>query len=53
MALPKVIHPTKKIKIPSLDKVLEFESKVNYDELIDEAFKNMEKIIIEKEDFSI
>ena len=38
---------------PHLDKVLEFESKVNYDELIDEAFKHMEKIIIEKEDFSI
>lgn len=38
---------------PHLDKVLEYEAKVNYDELIDEAFKNIEKIIIEKEDFEI
>ena len=38
---------------PHLDRVLEYEAKVNYDELIDEAFKNIEKVIIEKEEFEI
>ena len=38
---------------PHLDRVLEYEAKVNYDELIEEGLKNIEKIIIEKEEFTI
>lgn len=38
---------------PHLDKVLEYEAKVNYEELIDEGMQNLEKLIIEKEEFEI
>lgn len=38
---------------PHLDKVLEYEAKVNYEELIDEGMQNLQKLIIEKEEFEI
>ena len=36
-----------------MDKVLEYESKVDYDSLIEEGLQNIEKIIIEKKEFEI
>ena len=36
-----------------MDKVLEYEAKVDYDAMIEEGIQNIEKIIIEKKEFEI
>ena len=38
---------------PHMDKVLEYEAKVDYDTMIEEGIQNIEKIIIEKKEFEI